>query len=119
MTNDGGAGPWSSLSRGSASLTGAQAGYDTTAAVDAAVISATHDIAGDLSVLRRNGVNGTNGTADKGTGNFGSHAVYLGRRGGATLPFNGELSSLVIRGAATTDLSEAEAFAAKLHGVTL
>jgi hypothetical protein len=119
MTNDGGAGPWSSLSRGSATLVGGQAGYDNTSAVDATVISATHDIAGDLSVLRRGGVNGTNGTADKGTGNFGNHPMYFGRRAGTSLPFNGEWSSLIIRGAATADVTPAESFAANLHGVTL
>ena len=42
--------------------------------------------------------------ADAGTGNYGNYPVYIGRRGGTSLPFNGELySPIVIRGAASTD----------------
>ncbi len=61
------------------------------------------------------------GGADSGTGNFGNYPLYIGRRAGTSLPFNGELSSLVIRGAASTteEIEAAEAFAANLHGVTL
>jgi hypothetical protein len=67
-----------------------------------AVISATSDIPADSRVLRVNDAKFTS-TADQGDGNFGNYPLYIGRRGGTTLPFNGHLYSLIVRGAATTD----------------
>lgn len=43
-----------------------------------------------------------------GTGNFGNYPLYIGRRGGTSLPFNGRLYSLLIRGAATPDATIAK-----------
>ena len=88
---------WSSNARGSVSLNVGQAAFTTTPAPDTAVIAATHDIAGDLSTLRRNAIDGTNGTADKGTGNYLDYPLYIGRRAGTTLPFNGHLYGLIVR----------------------
>ena len=91
-------GKFGSSSRGSAGAATLQearvSGYFAPATV---VISALHDIIGDLSSIRVNGIAGTNGTADKGTGNFGNYPLYIGRRGGTTLPFNGHLYSLIVR----------------------
>jgi hypothetical protein len=72
---------------------------------DTAVISSTGDIAGDLNTIRRNGVAGTNSTANQGTGNYLAYPLYIGRRGGTTLPFNGHIYSLIVRFGAnlTTD----------------
>lgn len=56
---------------------------------DASVITATHDIAGDLSTLRRNGVAGSNGTGDKGGGNLGNYQMFFGARAGVAFFFNG------------------------------
>jgi hypothetical protein len=42
-------------------------------------------------------------SGDAGTGNLGNHTLYVGSRGGTTLPFNGHLYSLIIRGAQSTD----------------
>ena len=36
-----------------------------------------------------------------GTGNFGNYPLYIGRRGGTTLPFNGRIYQLIVRGAAS------------------
>jgi hypothetical protein len=36
------------------------------------------------------------------TGSFGNYPLYIGRRGGTTLPFTGRIYGLVIRGAAST-----------------
>lgn len=36
-----------------------------------------------------------------GTGNFGNYPLYIGRRGGSSLPFNGRIYSLIVSGAAT------------------
>jgi hypothetical protein len=35
-------------------------------------------------------------------GNFGNYPLYLGRRGGASLPFNGRIYSIIVRGALST-----------------
>lgn len=44
------------------------------------------------------------------TGNFGNYPLYIGRRGGTSLPFNGRLYDLIVRGAATdaTQLAQTE-----------
>lgn len=43
-----------------------------------------------------------------GTGNFGNYPLYIGRRGGSSLPFNGRLYGLIICGAATPDATIAK-----------
>jgi hypothetical protein len=40
--------------------------------------------------------------ASAGTGNYGNRPIFIGRRGGTTLPFNGRIYSLIVRGAAST-----------------
>ena len=86
-----------------------------------AVITAEHDIAGDLSRLRRNGVAGVDGTADKGAGNFGNYPIYLGARAGASLFFNGRIYRLLVIGRAltTTERAAAERWAAQPVGITI
>ncbi len=72
--------------------------------------------------LRQDGVEICQSTADQGTGYYGAKQIYIGRGfGGTTNAANIEVSSLVIRGAASTteEIEAAEAFAANLHGVTL
>jgi hypothetical protein len=81
-------------------------------APDTAVIAITHDIAGDLSTIRRNTVAGTSGTGDKGTGNFGTYPLYLFRRGGTTAPFNGRFYGMTIvnKLLSTTELTQLETY---------
>lgn len=89
---------YSSQSRGSSAAdVSLIATTNTGDAPDTAVITATHDIAGDLSVIRRNGVAGTNATGDKGTGNFLAYPLFIGRRNGASAPFNGRIYGLIAR----------------------
>ncbi len=92
-------------SRGTAANNGNQAVVSTAsfAAPITNVVTARHDIAGDLSALRINGVaNGTNATGDKGSGNFGNYPLYIGARGSISNWLNGRLYSLIVRGAAST-----------------
>jgi hypothetical protein len=112
---------WASSSRGSAAALSEMAGYSTVAAPDLAVITGLHDISGDLSTFRRNGVAGTSGIADKGTGNFGNYALYISRRGGTTLPFNGRIYSLTVLGRTATalEIAAAESYVAGKTGVVL
>ena len=116
-------GVYSSLSRGSAAAAAGQTTYTTAgAAPDAAVLTVTHDIAGDLSTIRRNGATGTNGTADKGTGNFGNYPLFIGRRNNATLPFNGKDYGIIVVGKAASagEITDTETWlAAKTSGVTI
>ena len=65
------------------------------------VLSGLSDISGDTVVLRLNGVQSGTSAADQGTGNYGNYPLYIGRRGGSSLPFNGRLYSLIVRGAAS------------------
>jgi hypothetical protein len=44
-----------------------------------------------------------------GTGNFGNYPLYIGQRGGSSLPFNGWLSSLIVRFGANLSQGQIEA----------
>ncbi len=57
-------------------------------------------ISGDLCTVRVNGV-ATSAATDQGTGNYGNYPLYIGRRGGTSLPFNGRIYQLIVRGAAS------------------
>ena len=64
------------------------------------VLTGIGDIAGDKADLRVNG-SATPATTDQGTGNYGNYPLYIGRRGGSSLPHNGRIYQLIIRGAAS------------------
>ena len=68
-----------------------------------------------------NGVDGVDGTDTKGTGNFGNYPIYIGRRGGTSLPFNGHIYSLIGVGRLATvgEIAAIEKELAKRTGVTL
>lgn len=40
--------------------------------------------------------------ASQGTGTYGNYPLYLFRRGGTSLPFNGRFFGLIVRGAQST-----------------
>lgn len=71
------------------------------------ILTAKMDIsAQDLKevTLRTNAANTVyNSTPLVGTGNFGNHPLYIGRRGGTSLPFNGHIYGLIGIGKLTTD----------------
>ena len=112
---------WSSKSRGDASESSSQMAYITETGPATAVIATTHDISGDLTTLRKNGVAATSATGNKGLGNFGNYALYIGRRAGASVPLNGNIYSLTILGRTATaaEITAAESYAAGKCGVTL
>jgi hypothetical protein len=89
----------------------------TVLAPNTSVLTGIGDISGDNVLLRRNGVNATAGTGDQGTGNFGNYPLYIGQRGGSSLPFNGWLTSLIVRGAQSTQ-SQIEATESWVNGKT-
>ncbi len=61
------------------------------------VLASTHDIAADRTTISVNGIVAATATGDQGTGNFLAYPLYVGRRGGTTLPFNGRLFPLIVR----------------------
>jgi hypothetical protein len=61
------------------------------------VLAGLGDIAGDTATLRVNGVQADQDTGDQGTGNYAAAVLYLGRRGGTTLPFSGHIYGLIVR----------------------
>lgn len=114
-------GLFNAYSRGTASPTASHAATKARGIVGAALMVATYDIAGDLSTMRFNGTAVPNGTADKGAGNFGNYPIYIGRRGGTSLPFSGKFFGLVIRAGLTAApaLTLAEGWMAAKMGLTL
>lgn len=92
-----------------------------TAAPANLVLSGLGDIGGDSAVLRINGAQAAQSAADQGTGNYGNYPLYLFRRGGTTLPFNGHFYGLTIVGRLTTDAEtrNVERLYANKTGVTL
>lgn len=77
---------------------------DTTPAVhESACLTGVADIALGAVRLSKNKVQLALSNASQGSGNYGNYPLYIGRRGGATLPFNGRIYGLLIRGAATSN----------------
>jgi hypothetical protein len=61
------------------------------------VVTGTGDIAGDSVILRANGVQVASSVLDQGTGNYSTTPLYIGRRAGASRPFNGQIFGLIVR----------------------
>ncbi len=61
------------------------------------VLTGIGDIAADTAILRVNGVQAATSASDQGTGNYLAYPIYIGRRGGTSLPFNGRIYSLICR----------------------
>jgi len=119
--SDAGFNGWNSLATGTAAVSATQSAGVNVSMPDTAVLSISHDIAGSLSTIRRNSVAGTSGVGAKGTGNFGNYPLFIGRRGGASAPFNGNMYSLIIRGTASSasEIVATERYVASKTGVTL
>lgn len=87
-------------SRGAATAVAIASGF---VAPTTNAMSGLSSISGDSAILRINGAQAAQSTADQGTGNYGNYPLYIGRRGGTTAPFTGHLYSLIVRGAQTSD----------------
>lgn len=61
------------------------------------VLTGVGDIAGDTATLRVNGTQAATSATDQGTGNYLAYPLYIGRRAGTSLPFNGRIYSLLVR----------------------
>jgi hypothetical protein len=86
------------------------------------VVAGLGDISGGLATLRVDGVQVAQSASDQGTGNYLAYPLYIGRRGGTMLPFNGRLYSLIVRFGPNLDaatIGQVEQFVAGRTGVTL
>jgi hypothetical protein len=95
----------------------------TYAAPRSDVLTGLHDIAGDLTTLRVSGVQVAQATGDKGAGNFAALPLYIGRRGGTTLPFSGHIYGLIVRfsaaNLAAAQIAATERWMAQRTGVVI
>jgi hypothetical protein len=86
------------------------------------VVTGLSNISGDSLLLRANGTQIAQSTADQGTGNFLAYPLYIGSRNNAQFYFNGHIYSLVVRFGANLDgtlISNTETWVAGKTGVTL
>jgi len=72
------------------------------------VATMVSSIADDTLLLRIDGTQAASNTADQGTGNYLAYPLYIGRRGGTTIPFNGHLYSLIVRFGANLPIATIE-----------
>jgi hypothetical protein len=118
MPSDSGTNTWASFLGGSSSFVSAQAsGY-------AAPITTVNAVSQNLAllsnevILRVNGAQvATSGASDAGSGNYGNYPLFIGARNNASLFFNGWLTSLIIRGAQSTQ-GQIEATESWVNGKT-
>ena len=61
------------------------------------VLAGIGDISGDRATLRINGTQVAQSTADQGAGNYLAYQLFIGRRAGTSLGFNGQIYSLIVR----------------------
>lgn len=80
--------------------------------ITASMNNAAAEAADQIKVRINTASVATSGALATGTGNYGNHALYIGSRAGTSLPFNGHLYSLIVRGAQSTDaqIAAAEAY---------
>ena len=90
-------------------------------APNSAVLTAKGSISSAICTLNINSTVKVEDAADQGTGNYGNYPLYIGRRGGTSIAFNGHLYSLIGIGRLTTDseTTTLEKAIAKNTGVTL
>lgn len=86
-----------------------------------AIWSLSAHISLDACLVRQNGAQNATSSSDQGTGNYGNHILYIGRRAGTSMPFNGHVYGLIIRGrSSSTDLiSNTEKFIARNTGLII
>jgi hypothetical protein len=85
------------------------------------VLSGISDISTPVVTLRVNGTQAATSSNTQGTGNYGNYPLYIGRRGGSSLPFNGRIFQMIVCGKAlsASELASTESFVATKTGVTL
>ena len=82
------------------------------------VLAAVAEINQRVMRLRVNGTQAASSTTNQGSGNFLAYPLYIGRRGGTTLPFNGRLYSLIVRFGNNLPIETIEQSEAWINGKT-
>lgn len=96
--------------RGNAAPTAAQQSNATSGtAIEKAVLAGLYSIDPPSNQIRRNKTAFTAAVTSQGTGNYANSTLYIGRRGGTTLPLDGRIYGLIVRGAPTTGASLTDA----------
>jgi len=118
--NSSGVATFGFLSRGTLFGTWSVSGAAYLAPVSAVVTGIGH-IGGDVQTLRVNGVQVATAATDQGSGSFGNHPVFIGRRGGTSLPFNGWIYGLFLinRLLSASDTGMVERWMAARSGVVI
>ncbi|MNC18303.1 hypothetical protein D3C75_662000 [compost metagenome] len=85
------------------------------------VVSGVADISAPRNTIRVNGSEKSTLANSQGVGNYGNYPLYLFRRGGTSLPFNGHFYGAIITGRLTTaaETRNVERMLAKRVGVQL
>jgi hypothetical protein len=85
----------------------------TSVAPETMVLGVVDNISGPELTIRKNGIGVGTAVTTQGTGTFGNYPLYIGARAGTSLFLNGNLYSLVMRGASSTaaQLASGEAYA--------
>ena len=78
---------------------------DTTWAAPSSFVATGQGLIGAVppNILRTTGKPERTVASSIGTGNYGNYPLYIGRRGGTSVPFNGRIYQLIVRGAASSD----------------
>ena len=103
-------------SKGTIASAGASA--SSLAAPTTNVLTGIGDISGDVATLRVNGTQASTSSSDQGTGNFLSYPLYIGRRAGTSLPYNGRLYSMIVRFGANLTTGQITATESWVNGKT-
>lgn len=70
------------------------------------VVTSISEISTDTNTMRINGSQVATNSPDQGTGNYLAYPMYIGRRGGTSLPFNGQIYGLITRFGANLNTSQ-------------
>jgi hypothetical protein len=110
---NGAASNYSFVSKGSIPTFGSDGLANGFAAPTTNVVTGLGDISGNSVIIRVNATQRAIATTVQGTGNYLAYPLYIGRRGGTTLPFNGQMYGLITRFGAnltTTAISRTESW---------
>ena len=97
--------PWRFGSRGDAAPSIADAASSTFPSPVSSIITGLGDISGDSAILRVDGVEIAESTADQGLGNYANSVLRFGARAGISLFFNGYEDTSIIRFGPNLDAS--------------
>ena len=103
---NGAASNYSFVSKGSIPTFGSDGLANGFAAPTTNVVTGLGDISGNSVIIRVNATQRAIATTVQGTGNYLAYPLYLGRRGGTTLPFNGQMYGLITRFGANLNTSQ-------------